>query len=75
MTKVTKKGIISAVKAKTGYNVALVKNDGFYYWSGESTSSFSEANTFMNVLSDWDIDSWVEDFESKLENTCSVYDR
>ncbi|MBU2968757.1 hypothetical protein KO527_05265 [Pseudoalteromonas sp. C2R02] len=66
----TKKAIVQAVCTK--FNIKpeylnIDKDDGFYYWTGFAACMLDGSCTYIKYLSDWTLDRWVADFESKLE--------
>ena len=71
MATLTKKKIIKAVSEKTGVKIDYIeldKSDGFYYWCGKSGAMFDEMCIYINRLSDYTLERWVEHFEGKIED-------
>lgn len=76
MARLTRKAIIAAVAKRTGLKPQYIdlqkaneSDGGTYYWTGYAGSIFSEANSHIQKLNDWDLERWVDDAEHKIEES------
>ena len=69
--RVTVNNISQAIEERTGQpGITLEKDAGVYYWVSDTNpvmEQLEERCTHMMRLSDWPLQRWVGDFESRLE--------
>ncbi|HHJ3076824.1 TPA: hypothetical protein ACPVZG_000620 [Vibrio parahaemolyticus] len=72
MKKVSKNLILAQITKVTGIKyeyIGLEKFGNEYYWCGKAAATFDETNTYLTNLRDVPLERWVQDFQSKVEET------
>jgi len=59
---------------KLGSVDELVKGDGYFYFAGETSLSWSQCSVYVNSINQLTLDEWIEEYNSLKMSTERTYE-